>query len=142
MNLVIEDKLFDNKAKAFAEWLIPVLRQHILKNINVNKLKSFEDYINKDRISLKLGFTRFMSISSIVKAALFNLVVTYDYTAATIEFDPDVTIPNSNAKFIDIVNLINYGNLSLQSYPIFDEAFNLFAENGAMLFKKFKEENA
>ena len=46
-----------------------------------------------------------------------------------LEINSNNFIPNTFAKFISIINTINYGTLTLAPYPIYTETFNYFAQN-------------
>ena len=139
MNLIINNELFEGKAKEFANWLIPVFQDVLKNSINKDKLINWDNYLNSERVSKRLGFNRKMSTLSILLAGSYNLKVVTNNVESRIEIDSNSIIPNSNAKFINILKLINYGNLSLSGYPIYEDTFNLLADNADELFNEFKE---
>jgi hypothetical protein len=81
-----------------------------------------------------------ISAKNILIGAVYNLRIRDTFNNIIIEINPNAMIPNTSAKFIDIVKLINYGNLSLQEYPIMDQIMNYFAININSYYNKYLKE--
>lgn len=100
----------------FCMYLIKQMREYLPKTIVSDKLDRFNLYINDPKnkiITIKL-----LDCSNILKASTYNLICTQSGDYYTIRLDSKIFIPDSNAKFINIISLINYGNLVLKPYPI------------------------
>ena len=100
----------------FCMYLIKQMQDYLPKTITSAKLERFDAYINDPKnniITIKL-----LSCSDILRAGVYNLICTQVGDYYTIRLDSNIFIPNSNAKFINIISLINSGNLMLRPYPI------------------------
>ena len=75
--------------------------------------------------------------SEIIRLGLYYLIYYKTNNSYIIEIDNNSNIPNSTTKIISLCNLINYGNISLNAYPIFDKAMNIIAEDLPNLYAKF-----
>ena len=123
MNLIIESKIDITK---FCEWLIKEIQNYMQLNLNKQKASKFDEYINEHVLMYP---KRLLSSSEIIIAAAYNLIIRKSQNSYIIELDPNRFIPNTSAKFISIINTINYGSLTLAPYPIFTETFNHFSNN-------------
>ena len=129
MNLIINNK--DNlELDIFCEILISLMQNYIQTKLDENQLIRFDSYLNNNNIIIfNNNIKRFISTKEILIGSVYNLKVIRDQNKYIIELDPNVNIPNTYAKFIDIVKLINYGNLTLAAYPIYTNMMNYFADN-------------
>lgn len=135
MNLVIDSKV---DISDFCEWLIKEhITPYIVTHINQKKAQRFDDIINKSIVTMP---KRVLFADEILLASAYNLVVSKSNNSYIIRLDSNIFIPNTNAKFISIIELINYGNLSVQAYPIYTETFNYFADNISEYFNTYLEE--
>lgn len=142
MNLVINNELFDKQAHDFAYWLIPQFYLELESRLDPDRLNLWDKYLNQPDISRRLGFDRVVTTRSILEAGVYNLVVKDRADSSVIEIDNTSIVPNSNAKFINIINLINYGTLTISGYSIYEDIFNYLAENAGELFNQYLEEGA
>jgi hypothetical protein len=140
MNLIINnpDSL---PLDEFCYWLIPYMQKYIKENIDVRRLKRWDDYINTN-LALKNAYSIIEPISckDIIIEATKNLRVYTQKDNYIIDINPVVFIPNTQAKFINIVQLINYGNLSLQGYKLFSDMMTYFADIIDLYYKMYLEE--
>ena len=124
----------------FCMYLIKQMREYLPKTIVSDKLDRFNLYINDPKnkiITIKL-----LDCSDILKAGTYNLICTQNGDYYTIRLDSKIFIPDSNAKFINIISLINYGNLMLKPYPIWSDMMQHFADNIEMYYRNYLEENS
>lgn len=140
MNLVIDNP--DNlDLDIFCEVLIKSMQNYLASEIDEDQLIRFDAFLNNNNIINYVDKSnRLLSTKAILIGSSYNLIVVKNKTNYTIELDPNVNIPNTYAKFIDIVKLINYGNLGLPAYPIYDNMMNYFADNIEDYFKIYLEE--
>ena len=136
MQLVIENPE-DKKLDSFCEWLIPKISEALYFNIESKKLISFNNYINEHNLVNWTLYRRPIMCSEIIKLGLYYLIYHKTNSSYIIEIDNNINIPNSNTKIISLCNLINYGNISLSAYPIFDKAMDIIAEDLPDLYAKF-----
>lgn len=123
MNLIIESAV---DITDFCNWLITQIQSYIKLNLNNKKVERFDKYINEN---IPMQPKRILTTAELISAASYNLVVNKIQNNYIIQIDSNVFIPNTFAKFINIMQLINYGNLVLPPYPIWTETFNYFADN-------------
>lgn len=122
----------------FCEYLIERMQEYIVTSIDERQLERFDEYLNNtDTIRFTGGRKGYISAKEILINSTYNLITKKVDNEYNIEIDKNKYIYNTNAKFIDIVKLINYGNLSLAPYPIYDRMMNEFAENIQELWDDF-----
>lgn len=140
MNLVIDNP--DNlNLDAFCQILITLMQNYIRTTLDTKQLIRFDAYLNnEDIIDYADRSNRLVSSKDILIGSTYNLVVIKDKDKYIIQLDNNINIPNTYAKFIDIVKLINYGNLALPAYPIYDNMMDYFAENLLEYYRIYLEE--
>ena len=105
--------------------LIPRLQETIVSAIDVNRLAPIEEYINTLNIS---NFGNHIFAKDVVISAAYNLISTRQQTGDyIISIDSTQLLPNTRAKIIDIMQLINYGTLATPAYPIIEEVFRQYS---------------
>lgn len=131
----------ETNIKDFCEWLIPIIRDYVWDNLKPKKLEAFDYYINGSNI-LKFNYDikRIVKTKDLIAGTLYNLQVKVYGNKYTIQINPNIPIPETSAKFIDIAKLVNYGNLNLQGYPIITKAMDYTAANINSLYSKFLKE--
>lgn len=122
-----------------AEKLIPEIQGVFPSMINDGKLISVNDFVNN---TLKLSPQgRWINVKDVLLSAIYNLVYTEMPDGSyVISIDSNQIVPDTRAKIIEVAQLVNYGNMSVPSYPIFDEVFNFFADNLNDLYIEYVEE--
>ena len=141
MELIIENPNNLN-LDAFCSYLISEMIEYIDNTINDNQLIRFDSYINNNlKIKFIDKFPRLLKSRDILITAVQTLYYIKQGNDYIIKINPNNFIPNTYAKFIDIVSLINYGNMQLQSYPIIDEMFDYFAANLNQYYNDYLKEN-
>ena len=122
----------------FCNWLIEKIRTYLIANIDDRKISRFDDQINR---SIKWQFpNKFISAKNILIASTYHLNWEKYNSRYTIYLDNNELIPQTYAKFIDIINLITYGNLYLQGYDIYDKTLKHFADNLFIYYQEYLEE--
>ena len=122
-----------------SEKLIPEIQEVFPSMINDGKLISVNDFINN---TLKLSPQgRWINVKDVLLSAIYNLVYTKMPNGSyVISIDSNQIVPDTRAKIIEVAQLVNYGNMSVPSYPIFDEVFRFFADNLNDLYIEYVEE--
>lgn len=122
-----------------SERLIPEIQEVFPSMINDGKLISVNDFVNN---TLKLSPQgRWINVKDVLLSAIYNLVYTEMPDGSyVISIDSNQIVPDTRAKIIEVAQLVNYGNMSVPSYPIFDEVFNFFADNLNDLYIEYVEE--
>lgn len=126
MNLVINNEL-EEDITDFCNWLIKDIQSSFKGFIDANQLIRFDDIINNS-IEFK-QLPRYINPIEIIIGSMYNLRLAVNNSVYTIEIDPNINIPDTYTKFIDIARLVNFGNLTVNPYPIFTEIFQFYADN-------------
>lgn len=141
MELIIDNP--DNlDLNNFCSYLISEMIDYMENTINDSQLIRFNEYINNNlNIRFIDKLPRLLKSRNILITAVQTLYYVKQGNDYIIKINPNNFIPNTYAKFIDIVSLINYGNIQLQSYPIIDEMFDYFANNLNQYYNDYLKEN-
>lgn len=67
-----------------------------------------------------------------------NLKVGKNGNSYEIFIDPNINAPGIPAKLVDVCALVNYGNLALLPYPIFDIMIDTLGDQISSLYIKYK----
>ncbi len=129
MNLIINNP-DDLDLNEFCKLLIEKMQDRLKLIIDKRKLILINNYLNsKFNMNWIDNEERLISAYELLISASYNLRIRKTQKTYVIEIDPNSFIPNSYAKFINIIKLINYGNLSFNGYPIYDTLMQYFADN-------------
>lgn len=139
MNITIPKNEEQEYEDEFFDWIIEYARNHILGMLDDKKLQRIDEYINSNKLFSTL-FKKSISSKEVLTASLYNMKVVKYWNRTVITFDTNEKLPNTNAKLVDIVKLINYGTLSVIGYPIITKAFKEIEDDIEALYEKFKEE--
>lgn len=127
---------------SFCEYLILEMRKYMKSEVKkeYRRLEKYNEFLqdNLNPINKKEGI---MSVSNLLILSTYNLTYKKLPTSYIIEINPSINIPNSYAKFIDIVKLVNNGNLQLPAFPIYDDMMDYFADKIGYYYKQFEEGN-
>lgn len=136
MNLIIQNKS-NIELTDFCNFIINKMQEYLPSIIDERKLVKFNEYLNNN-YQIRFTYKAYtLSVKSLLISGVYNLVCKKHGNDYIIEIDRNVNIPNTYIKLIDIIKLVNYGNLSLQAYPIYDELMNKFANDLDMLYEQY-----
>ena len=121
----------------FAQYIKDVhMSQWIGDNLDIEKLSPAQEYVDttneyKSIYTPRIDLSRLcLSCSSIIKIEDYN-------TYFELVFDNNAIVYGTLIKTIDIFNLINYGNIVVKPYPIFDYMQNYYNSNIEELFDNY-----
>lgn len=137
MNLHIsnEDELDLNR---FCNWLIEQMQIYMQSNIDERQLARFDAFIFNNQIIRTIdNSNRYISCKSILIGSTYNLIFEKTSNEYIISINPNINIPNTYNKFIDIVSLIDSGNLSLPSYSIYSDMMEFFAKDLQLYYEEY-----
>lgn len=124
--------------KGFCNWLLPKIREYIVDNLNNDKLIYIDRYLNDSNIiRFKYNQRRIIRARDILITASYILKIKEEKDKTIIHISNNELIPNTEAKFIDIVKLINYGNLSVSGYNLYDRCMEFFAKNIRTFYEEY-----
>lgn len=126
--------IVDNKD--ITESFIPYLKNRMLRHIcfilDDSKLIRFDEYFKSNE------FTKDITSKHIIMLAMSNLQHKRYDENTHIFINPNITYPGTSIKIVDLCKVINFGNLSVEGYPIFTMTFDHFSRN----IKKYVEKCA
>lgn len=132
MNLIVSTVLGEN----FIEFIKYKMFIWLKAHIDVNQLQSAQMFVETESKYNSI----YRSSINLYDFCLYSYLL-LEYKKFTsfykIEFDKDSTVYGLNVKNIDIVNLINYGNLVVKPYPIFTKMFDYFNNNISELQEEY-----
>ena len=122
MKLVIKNTQPLNLNEFIKDIVIPTAIDLFLSIIDRRRYVTWENYLQKayNKQSINIDKILLDSIGNLEYKKIGN-----DYE---ISINPNIICSYIPAKLIDICALINYGNLSLSPYPIFDILFERLSE--------------
>ena len=122
----------------FIEWLVPYFREYLIAHINDKKLLKFDEFVST---SIKWDYkNKTVKSRDILIASTYHLRTKINKDKYSIYIDYNDNIPQSSAKFIDIIKLINFGNLSFTAYPIYTNTIKYFENNIDYYYSLYLEE--
>ena len=121
---IIVDHKYDKDD--FISFLKRRMLGYIALHIDVDKIKLFNEYFNSDAFKKSYGNIDVDALT-ILKMSLANLKVLHYSTYATISIDDECLYPNTNVRLTTLCKLMNYGNLSVDAYPIISDTFRHFS---------------
>ena len=126
---------------SFCEYLIKQMQDYMKSETrkNYKRLAKYNEFIDENVVRIDDKET-ILPIRDILVLSTYYLTYKKLSDSYVIELNPNINVPNTYAKFIDIVKLVNYGNLSLPAYPIYDEMMDYFADKIVYFYKEYKGE--
>lgn len=117
-------------------FLISKIQSYITNNLKRGELNRWDDYLSTAKINWG-KLSKIPGTRDVILGAAYNLTyrkLPYKYS---IIIDEKATIPNTNIKYEKMIHLINYGNLSINGYDIFDKAFSNIIDNFPVYINEF-----
>lgn len=137
MNLHISNK-DELNLNGFCNWLIEQMQIYMQSNIDERQLARFDAFIFNNQIIRTIdNSNRYISCKSILIGSTYNLIYEKTSNEYIISINPNINIPNTYNKFIDIVSLIDSGNLSLSSYSIYSDMMEFFAKDLQLYYEEY-----
>lgn len=136
MNLLIENK--DNlDLIPFAYWLQGKISKYLDDNIDEAKLNVIQAYVDMNDIIKHKDKKTHITLRDILIIAPYNLIVSQVDSFVDMHIDPKMLAPFTWTPLIDIIQLINYGSLSIDAYPIWSYTLQFFADNLQEFYEQF-----
>ena len=131
MQLIIDECSNKDLKKFIYSVVIPRAIRLFYSRLDRKRCEPFQLYL-EEKYSKKINLDHILSVS------LKNLMVKKSGCEYIIHIDSNIKAPEIPAKLIDICALINYGNLALNPYPIFDIVMDRLSEEIPSLYTQYK----
>ena len=125
MTLIVDNKDINLH---FIKYLKRRMLGHISLILNTQKLVPFDEYFSSDEFMLMSGGVR-VSSRKVIILGMTNLIHKRYETTTHIFINPNIYFTGTNIKLVDLCKIINFGNMSVDGYPIFTETFDYFSKN-------------
>ena len=113
----------------FIKWLLPKIRNKILADLKIIKLKAWDAYFNDSGLYKSIYKKKILS-EDIIISGIMKLKYHADKHMFWIIIDPNIYVPGlDRVKVESACKLINFGNRDIVGYPIFTDTFEYFADN-------------
>lgn len=142
MELIIK-KLDEIKIdyKAFANFLIPKIQEKLISLFDPRKVVKWDEYINSgDVINFTRRKDRYIASRDILISAVYNLQILDNKINTIIQINKNAYIPDTYNNYYSLVKLINYGNLSVSPYKIWDDTLDWINDHLGQYLEEFLEE--
>lgn len=124
----------------FLIYLIDLMRQWFITNLDEDKLIQIEEYVNSTP-RYKSIYRKHINLKDICYSGIENLRYFKFSGNSVIQFDYNISVYGlNNIKLIELLALVNYGNLLVKPYPVFNNMFSFFNKNINYFWNRFLEE--
>lgn len=131
MKLEIENSYQDSDLKDFIyDMVIPTAKQLLWAILDQKHLIRFTEYFS--RIN-----NTYINAKDILILGINSFIIKKYPGKYILEIDPNIFISKAKAKLYDLCALINYGNLDLGPYNIFDQIMVRLADMLPELYLKY-----
>lgn len=113
-------------------YVIDIIRQEVILNLNVAKLNVLQNYINEKKLFFNKS-TTYINLQNVIHLGLKYITYSISDKYITFEINPFILMPNTNAKLVDICKFIEFGALDVNGLYIFTKAFNYIKDSIGML---------
>ena len=135
MKLIIDNPTKEDLKPFINDQVIPAIAQIIYSIIDKKQLLKFDNYLS---YKFKNIIPTLIDTNTIIHLGVKNLIIYNCKDYYQIQINPNINIPGISAKLYDICALINYGNVELQPYPIFNKAMDKIAPFIPLLYQEYK----
>ena len=130
MRLIIENVLNEDLKPFINEAIIPAATQIMYSIVDFDYLATFNTYL-QNRYKTNITARRVLTL------ALNNLIIYNHQDTYEIAINPNTFIKEINAKLYDLCALINYGNMEIHPYPIFDKTMEKLGSFVSELYDEY-----
>ena len=133
MTLLIENVNFK---RGFIRFLKKRILQYAMLSLSPKRLHTFDEFFNSsafrpESINVRISSRRVLLIG------LSNLEHSRGDTTTSIFISPTIRYPGTDYLIVDLCRLINYGNLSVEPYPIISDTMTHFSKHIRKYQNKF-----
>lgn len=127
-------------ADGFADFLSFMLHGWFINHVNPEKILIVQNYVDNNS-KYKSIYVKRIDVYSILEYLVSHLVVEKSSKwMSIIKLDDQSTVYGLNIKLIDILKLVNFGNMELKPYPIFTKMFSVFQKDIDVLYLQYEQE--
>lgn len=127
--------------KAFAEFLIPKIQEKLISLFDPSKTIKLTNYINDNSIIQFINnkYKKYLTVRDILIGAVYNLEILDNKLNTVIQINKQAIIPDTYNDYYNLVKLINYGNLGIYPYKIWDDTLDWINNHLGIYLEEFLE---
>lgn len=127
--------------KAFAEFLIPKIQEKLISLFDPSKTIKLTNYINDNSIIQFINnkYKKYLTVRDILIGAVYNLEILDNKLNTVIQINKQAIIPDTYNDYYNLVKLINYGNLGVYPYKIWDDTLDWINNHLGIYLEEFLE---
>lgn len=121
----------------FCHWLIKLVYKTFMYSFDDKKTQLIENYINTRCTS---PYVKHISVYQIFLFAIKNLQIYNFGNYYTIKININARYGLTNFKIVNLCNLVQYGVIGIQGYPLLVEIFELISSDIDKYYQKYLQE--
>lgn len=127
--------------KAFAEFLIPKIQEKLISLFDPSKTIKLTNYINDNSIIQFINnkYKKYLTVRDILIGAVYNLEILDNKLNTVIQINKQAIIADTYNDYYNLVKLINYGNLGVYPYKIWDDTLDWINNHLGIYLEEFLE---
>ena len=127
--------------KAFAEFLIPKIQEKLISLFDPSKTIKLTNYINDNSIIQFINdkYKKYLTVRDILIGAVYNLEILDNKLNTVIQINKQAIISDTYNDYYNLVKLINYGNLGVYPYKIWDDTLDWINNHLGIYLEEFLE---
>ena len=137
MNLIVNQSS-DENLYDFCVWLKSIIIENVNIKLSPSLLDRYNEYLNNQNNIKWVEQPYKINIKQIINYAINSMIISKNESTYRLDFNETLLLPNSNTKIIDIVKLVEFGNLSLPATYIITESLNKIASSLGTFYQTYK----
>lgn len=125
MTLVVDNKHIN---KGFIPFIKKKLFAYMSTITDTKKLHKYDELFHSKEF-LKMSNNTIISSRQVIVMGMTNLIHKRYETNTQIFINPNINYPGTNLRIVDLCKIINYGNMSIDGYPILTMTFDYVQSN-------------
>ena len=125
MTLIVNNK---DVTTNFILFLKKKMLSYIAYILDIKRLVAYDEFFNSEEFR-KISGNVVIDSKKVIVLGMSNLTHKRFESTTHIFINPNLTYPGTTLKIESLCKIINYGNLSIDAYPIFSMTFNHFSKN-------------
>lgn len=144
MNLYLDlENIQEKDYKPFANYIIKNIQKYVIDNYNSARASKLEKFINDNNVIKYKYIKKYTTVNELYRLAVSNLLIKNETDSVLkIYVNNNILIPDTYTKLINIINFLEYGNLSVSKYALLTTAIDNIADNIDGLYKQFEIEES
>ena len=122
------------KNEEFSNWLLNIIKQEIITNLNPRKLSVYEEYIKESNV-FNLDEKTLNNLNLLNVIYKFVRTLRKDTFKNSYLYSFNTHIKYGNITYYEICKLVNYGNSEIKGYPFITDVFSNIRTN----IKEYKD---